>query len=107
LNVTASPETLSPPDHQYVNVTTSVTVMDNADPQPTVSQIMVLSNQPDSGQGEGDQPLDIVITDDNTFQLRAERGSSGADRVYTIYYQATDGCGNSTVASAEVTVPAE
>jgi hypothetical protein len=39
------------------------------------------------------------------FELRAERSGVGTGRIYTITYLVTDGCGNSTSASATVTVP--
>jgi len=52
-----------------------------------------------------DLPNDIVIVDDYTFQLRAERWDEGDGRVYTITYQVTDACGNSTLATVTVTVP--
>jgi hypothetical protein len=48
---------------------------------------------------------DVVIVDDDTFALRAERSGTGTGRVYTITYQATDACGNSTIATATVAVP--
>ena len=48
---------------------------------------------------------DIVIVDDQSFELRAERWDEGEGRIYTITYRATDACGNSTEASATVTVP--
>ena len=58
-----------------------------------------------TGNGDGDTVNDIVIVDDDTFQLRAERAGSGDGRVYTITYEVTDACGNSTLASATVNVP--
>ena len=48
---------------------------------------------------------DIVIVDDFTFELRAERSGTSSDRIYTITYQVTDPCGNSTLVTATVTVP--
>jgi pectinesterase len=42
---------------------------------------------------------------DFDFELRAERGGSGAGRVYTVTYRATDAAGNSGQAAAIVTVP--
>jgi hypothetical protein len=83
----------------------AVTVADNFDPNPTVELVSVTSNEADNGLGDGDTPNDIVIVDDYTFQLRAERAGTEADRVYTITYKATDGCGNSTIVSVTVTVP--
>ncbi|MBL7064891.1 MAG: VWA domain-containing protein, partial [Anaerolineae bacterium] len=63
------------------------------------------SNEPDNGLGDGDTPDDIVIVGDFTFKLRAERSGTGDGRIYTITYQVTDACGNSTIATATVTVP--
>lgn len=105
LSVDATPAVLWPPNHAYQTVTATVLVADNADPHPTLVLVSVLSNEPDAGLGGGDTPNDIVIVDKFTFNLRAERSGSGAGRVYTITYQATDACGNSTTAPATVAVP--
>jgi hypothetical protein len=96
---------LWPPNHKYVTVQATVTARDNYDPSPTVELVSVTSNEPDDGLGDGDTADDIVITDSDTFQLRAERSGTGTGRVYTVTYRATDACGNSTTASATVTVP--
>ncbi len=49
---------------------------------------------------------DIVIEDDFTFQLRAERSGKNKDgRIYLITYQVEDACGNTTFGFATVTVP--
>ena len=82
-----------------------VIVSDNVDPNVSVTLVSVTSNEPDDGLGDGDTADDIVILDDLTFNLRAERSGTGEGRVYTITYQATDACGNSTIATATVTVP--
>ena len=67
--------------------------------------VSVTSDEADAGLDGDDLPDDIVIVDDYTFQLRAERWGKGDGRVYTITYQVTDACGNATVATATVTVP--
>jgi predicted extracellular nuclease len=105
LEVTVTPDTLWPANHKYVDVVATVFVADNFDPNPVVTLISVTSNEADDGLGDGDTPDDIVIVDDFHFQLRAERAGAGQDRVYTITYQATDVCGNTTVVTATVTVP--
>ena len=46
---------------------------DNFDPDPTVTLVSVTSNEADNGLGDGDMPDNIVIIDDFTFDLRAER----------------------------------
>ena len=64
-----------------------------------------MSNEPDNGPGDGNTTGDVVIVDQDTFRLRAERNENGSGRIYTITYRATDACGNSTTESATVTVP--
>jgi hypothetical protein len=86
-------------------VEATITVSDDADPDVVVTLVSVTSNEPDEGPGDGKSSNDIVIVDDDTFQLRAERMGGGQARVYTITYQAVDDCGNVTVATATVTVP--
>ncbi len=101
-----TPDTLWPANHKYVEVQVSVDLVeDNFDPNPLVTLVSVTSNEPDDGLGDGDTPVDIVIVDDFSFKLRAERSGTGEGRIYTITYQVTDACGNSTEATATVTVP--
>jgi uncharacterized protein len=105
LEVSVTPDTLWPPDHRYVEVRATVTAADNFDPNPTVTLISVTSNEPDDGEDDGNTVNDIVILDDFTFKLRAERSGVGTGRVYTITYQVSDACGNVTEQSATVSVP--
>ena len=46
---------------------------------------------------------DIVIVDDLTLRLRAERSGAARAAIYTMTWQATNGCG-ATAATATVTV---
>jgi predicted extracellular nuclease len=107
LAVQASPAQLWPPNHKYVTVQADIDVSDNRDPTPSVSLVSVTSNEPDDapGNADGTTTNDIVIVDDDTFQLRAERSEDGSGRTYTITYRATDACGNQTHATATVRVP--
>ena len=86
-------------------MTATVVVSDNFDPNPVVTLVSVTSNEPDNGDDDGDTVNDIVIVDDFTFKLRAERSGTGAGRIYTITYMVTDACGNSSIATVTVTVP--
>ncbi|UCB60650.1 MAG: VWA domain-containing protein, partial [Candidatus Bathyarchaeota archaeon] len=63
------------------------------------------SNEPDNAKGDGGTVDDIVIVNDFTFNLRAERSGGGSSRTYTITYQATDSSGNTAQASITVEVP--
>jgi hypothetical protein len=105
VSVEVTPQTLWPPNHRYRTVTAMVTVTDDADPEVEVTLLSVTSNEPDDGQGDGNTTNDIVVVDDVTFQLRAERSEIGTGRMYAVTYQAIDDCGNSTVTTATVAVP--
>jgi hypothetical protein len=104
LSVSVSPGMLWPPNHKMATITPSVAVTD-ANPGTTVKLVSVTSSEPDNGLGDGDTVNDIVINSDGTISLRAERSGAGSGRVYTVTYQATDVAGNTSIASATVTVP--
>jgi len=103
--VSVTPDVLWPANHKYVDVTATVVVSDNFDPNPTVELVSVESNEPDEGLGDGDTANDIVIVDDYHFMLRAERSGLGEGRIYTITYKVTDACGNEAYATVTVSVP--
>ena len=106
LEISLSVDSLWPANHKYVDVTATVLTTDNFDVAPAVELLSVTSSEADNGLGDGDTADDIVIVDDYTFQLRAERsGQNGEGRTYTITYQVTDACGNSTIDTAIVYVP--
>jgi hypothetical protein len=105
INATATPSTLWPPNHKYVEVHVTVTVYDICDPSPTLTFVSITSNEPDNNKGDGNTINDIVIINDFTFNLRAERSGTGSGRIYTITYKATDVSGNYAVASVTVEVP--
>jgi hypothetical protein len=105
VTVTASPSVLWPPNHKYRTIHATVAVTDNVDPAVTPTLVSVTSNEPDDGVDDGNTVNDVVIVDNHTFLLRAERSSSGSGRIYTITYGATDECGNSSVGVATVIVP--
>ena len=104
-SVTASPNVLWPPDHEMRDVTVTVSVTDDIDPQPLTKILEVSSNEPELGSGSGDYAPDWEITGNLTLRLRAERSGLGSGRVYTIKVQSTDFFGNASVASTTVTVP--
>ena len=112
LTVSVSPSVLWSPDHKFYDVTATISVTDNCDVNPVITLVSITSNEPATGfLGTGDQGPDVqgaaFGTDDRLFSLRAERGTGGSNtgRVYTITYQATDFSGNTTLATAVVTVP--
>jgi hypothetical protein len=105
LNATATLNTLWPPNHKYVEVKINVTAFDVCDPSPNITLVSIISNEPDNGLGDGNTTNDVIIINDFTFNLRAERSGTGSGRIYTITYKATDVSGNYVMASVTVEVP--
>jgi hypothetical protein len=69
------------------------------------SVLSVSSNEPQIGLGNGDAGPDWTVDNNHQVQLRAERDAHGTGRIYTILITATDGFGNTSTATAIVTVP--
>jgi hypothetical protein len=105
LSLEVSPAVLTPVSHELVEIAPILKVSDDADPHPRVTLLSVTTSEPEDGQGSGNTPGDIVITEDGRIFLRAERSGTGNSRTYTITYRATDASGKSTTASADVLVP--
>ncbi|HWS72540.1 MAG TPA: HYR domain-containing protein, partial [Thermoanaerobaculia bacterium] len=100
--IEVSPTVLWPPDHTMRIVTLTVTAKD-AVSTPVSKIILITSNQPINGPGDGNTTLDYLITGPLTVQLRAER-SQGKDRTYTITVEAVDAAGNRSVGTTQVVV---
>lgn len=105
ITATATPSILWPPNHKYVEVKTNVTAYDICDPSPKITLMSITSNEADNAKGDGNTANDIVIVNDFTFNLRAERSGTGSGRIYTITYKATDASGNYAMVSVTVEVP--
>ena len=71
----------------------------------TSTLVSATSNEPDNGADDGNTTNDIVIVDDLTVKLRAERSGTGTGRIYTMTWQATNACGATVTATATVLVP--
>jgi len=102
LTVSASPNQLWPASHKYVTVEATFNASDDT---ASVTLVSATSNEPDNGLGDSDAANDILVVDNDTLQLRAERAGNGAGRIYTLTYQATNTCGATVTATATVTVP--
>jgi hypothetical protein len=103
---------LWPPNHRYVTLSLDQcvqSVVDQCDgplSPSTQGQITsVTSNELANAPGSGNTCNDIVIIDDTTVKLRAERDGGGGGRVYTVHFTVTDLQGNSTPATCTVQVP--
>jgi len=104
LNVSVTPNTLWPPNHQMVEIKVNTQVSDNIDPNPTVTLTSITSNEGQNVKGDGNTSTDIEIKPDGRIFLRAERSGNGSGRVYTLTYTARDAAGNTTQATAQVSV---
>ena len=103
--LSVSPEILRPPNHKLVTINAQITVLpDVCNPDPTITLVSIISNEPDNGKGDGNTVNDIQDaafgTDDREFKLRSERSGRGSGRVYTITYEA-----EGTANEVTVTVP--
>lgn len=104
LGVTVTPAELWPANHQMIEITPSISVSDNMDPNPVVELVSVTSNQGTDVHGDGHTSPDVDLSG-GRIQLRAERSGIDEDRVYTLTWTARDASGNQTTTTATVTVP--
>ena len=65
----------------------------------------VSSDEPENDNGDGNTINDILIIDEQTVKLRAERQGSKDGRVYTINFQVSDPLDNTASASFQIYVP--
>lgn len=100
VTVTATPDTLWPPNGRLHPVETEV-VVSGAEVGTVVTLVDVTSNESDP---ESNRYPDIVIVDDFHFELRAERYGYGDGRVYTITYEVVLPCGAGDTFSTTVSV---
>jgi len=101
-----------PPNHQYPTFRVTDFVVSPTDGCDTdlgagaVVIAQVTSDEPENSGGDGNTVNDIAIAPDcRSVQLRAERADGGNGRVYTITFRVVDASGNTTTATARVTVP--
>ena len=112
LRVKPAPALLWPPTHRMVPVRLNLSARDTCSNGVTVRLVEVTSSEPDDAEGKDDgQTVGDIAgveagTSDTGILLRAERNVTGAGRLYTIRYVATDAAGHDTATEAFVTVPA-
>ncbi|HXF61566.1 MAG TPA: Ig-like domain-containing protein [Caldilineaceae bacterium] len=97
----ATPATLWPPNHILVDVKITFNAA-----VASATLLSVASSEADNGPGDGNTTGDIVIVDDTTVRLRAERAGGGPGRIYTLTYDVTDRCGALHRITVTVTAPA-
>jgi hypothetical protein len=95
-----------PPNHNFRAVSVADLVAsagDSCDTSLNLSSVVIASVSSDEGNSSSG---DILIAGDcKSLQLRAERDGNGDGRVYTITFRVRDAVGNTTFATAQVTVP--
>jgi hypothetical protein len=91
---------LWPPDHKMALVHILGVVNPNNDP---VTIDTVTQDEPTNGLGDGDTPIDAIISGDSVT-LRAERSGNGNGRVYRVCFTVHDPEQNATVC-VTVSVP--
>jgi len=101
----ASPSTLWPPNHKWVDVKVTPHIDTGCDNEAHWSIVDVTSNEPDNGTGDGNTSPDWMITGDHGLKLRAERSGNGDGRVYTVTVRVEDGSGNGDESTVRVVVP--
>jgi DNA/RNA endonuclease G (NUC1) len=112
ITLTGQTIVLESANHQYETINLSSLVAsasDSCDPTVDLSDVVIsqaTSDEAENGIGDGGTSNDIVIAPDcKSVQLRAERAGGGNGRVYTITFLVRDTAGNTTTATAKVTVP--
>jgi Galactose oxidase, central domain len=103
--VTATPDTLRPPNHRLQLVTLSGATDPDGD-SVTLTITGVTQDEPVDGNGDGDLSPDAAAgSQSNDVQLRSERSGGGDGRVYRIAFTGSDGQGGSCTGTASVGVP--
>jgi Tol biopolymer transport system component len=102
-DVSAVPDSLSPPDHRFRIVT-----FEGGDPDGdplSFSIDGVTQDEPLRGQGDHTSPDATLSGDGSVLRLRAESRRRGDGRVYRIAFTASDGRGDTCSGTASVEVP--
>ena len=98
----ASPSFLWPPNHKFSSI--SINGITNADGKSvTINVTSIFQDEPTQGLGDGDTPIDGVISN-GAAQVRAERSGLGNGRVYYLNFTAT-AVGGSCTGTVTVSVP--
>ena len=95
-NVSASPNSLWPPNHSYVDV--AINYDTSTSTCPSNCALTVASNETSNNS-------EFVIVDAHHLKLLAERDGNGTGRVYTITITCTNPVGDVTIKTTTVVVP--
>ncbi len=78
---------LWPPDHKMIQL--HILGVTDAQSNATITITKVTQDEPTNGLGDGDTPIDAIISGDSVL-LRSERSGKGNGRVYWVYFTASD-----------------
>jgi len=102
-SLTASPNSLWPPNKKMVLITVTGTVQDAGDPAPILRIYNVTANEtivnPPSANADWQLVGNLAVN------LRADRNGNGTGRIYTIHLEAIDASGNRSTSTVTVKVP--
>lgn len=94
---------LSPPNHDLVDVGLTLSVTDNS--SAVTTQLTVYSDEDDLMQGSGNKSPDSTYVAPATLRLRAERSGGGDGRIYLVLITAQDAAANSSRRCLTAVVP--
>ena len=103
--VSASPDSLTPPNHAFRTVTLAGATDPDGDPL-TITIKAVTQDEPVNAPGDGNTTPDAQAgATAETVQVRSERSASGDGRVYAIDFEVSDGRGGVCTGTSYVGVP--
>jgi VCBS repeat-containing protein len=106
ISITATPDTLWPPNGKLVSITVSGTITDEDSDVDAITATYEVEDEYGSVQPKGSVPVKADGTYSFTIDLKASRnGSDKNGRQYTITVRARDTEGNEGSAATSVTVP--
>ncbi len=98
-----------PPNHQYETHSLADCVRDLCEVDLDVNMagqiVNIFSDEPENSNGDGNTTDDIIIIDNSSFMLRAERRGGSNGRVYGVTFDISDSAGNSTRDTCFISVP--
>ncbi len=100
----ASPNELSPPNHQFVGVSINGVTDPDGD-MATIAVTGITQDEPLKGEGTGNTCPDAAGIGTSTASLRAERSGAGDGRAYHVSFRADDGKGGQCSGSVAACVP--
>ena len=103
--ISVAVDTLWPPNHKHVDVGMDLSGIKSSNKGNLTIALSVCSDEEKDSEGDGNTNDDILIEEDGTLLLRAEREGKVNGRVYTISAQIVDCAGDTHTSVATVQIP--